>query len=291
VARAIQANGPRAGKPFLAVNAAELPEPVLESELFGHERGAFTGAIARHVGLFEAASGGTLFLDEVGELSLPTQAKLLRILETGELRRLGGSETLHVDVRLITATNRDLRRDVGESTFRADLFFRLAVVELRVPPLRDRPQDLEPLIAHLLRRMATHKDQATIRLSEDALAVLRRHPFPGNVRELKNCLEHALNFCSGTTISAADLPAHVGRPAPTPEAEGFPTLAEVERDHVEQALRRAHWNKKLAASLLGIDRKTLYAKIDLYGLRPDTPVPGAPTDSAEPSPTTEIDRA
>ncbi len=270
VAQAIRANGPRAGKPFVSVNAAALGEAILESELFGHERGAFTGAIARRQGLFEAANGGTLFLDEVGELPPSTQAKLLRVLETREIRRVGGTETVKVDVRLISATNRDLRREAALGRFRVDLLYRLAVVELRIPPLRERPDDLEPLIRHLLDRL-NREGRRSVSLSPEALARLRTLSFPGNVRELRNCLESAFNFCEDDLIRAEDLPApHVRPPAIDGE---FKTLATVERDHIEAALNHARWNKSRAASLLGIDRTTLYSKIEGYGLRPVGPTP------------------
>ncbi|HVY60581.1 MAG TPA: sigma-54 dependent transcriptional regulator, partial [Planctomycetota bacterium] len=281
VAQAIRSSGPRAGKPYVAINAAALPDNVLESELFGHERGAFTGATERRLGLFELASGGTLFLDEAGDLAPATQAKLLRALETGEIRRLGGNETIHVDVRLIAATNRDLRRDVRERLFREDLFYRLAVVELRVPPLRDRPEDLEPLVRHILRSLAGDAKRP-VEVAPEALAALRAYSFPGNVRELRNLIESALNFCEGGIIRLEDLPPLPGH---VPLAhDDFPSLATVERAHIESALRRARWNKSRAAALLAIDRKTLYAKIETYGLRPEAPQTSAEPDAElEPS--------
>jgi DNA-binding NtrC family response regulator len=269
IAQAIRSSGPRAQRPFVVLNAAALPETVLESELFGHERGAFTGATERRIGVFELASAGTLFLDEVGELVPAIQAKLLRALETGEIRRLGGNETIRVDVRLIAATNRDLRREVKERLFREDLFYRLAVVELRVPPLRERPEDLEPLIRHLLASFSKDPKQP-IEIAPQASSALRAYSFPGNVRELRNILESAVNFCEGGVIRLEDLPPLLSRP--TIVHDDFPSLATVERDHIESALRRARWNKSRAAALLAIDRKTLYGKIQTYGLRPEIPV-------------------
>ncbi len=279
VARALHDGSPRARGPFVAVNAAALPETLLESELFGHERGAFTGAVARRKGLFELAAAGTLFLDEVGELAAATQAKLLRVLETGDFRRVGGVEALRADVRLLAATNRDLRALVAEGRFREDLLYRLAVVEVALPPLRERPEDLEPLARALLERLARERGGCPAALEPDALERLRRHAFPGNVRELRNALERALILGDGRRIRAADLPL----PAPAPDAgpaSGLAPLADVERRHIASVLASTGWNKKRAAEVLGIDRKTLYARIEAYGLEPAPPAPkgggGAP---------------
>jgi transcriptional regulator with PAS, ATPase and Fis domain len=266
LAQAIRANGPRRSKPIVAVNAAALPESVLESELFGHERGAFTGALIRREGVFELASGGTLFLDEIGELPATTQAKLLRVLESREVRRVGGDAPVKVNARIISATNRDLLSEVRAGRFRADLYFRLAVVELEIPPLRERPEDIEPLAKALLDQLGRSHGRRGITLGKSALDALLKYTYPGNIRELRNILEHAVNFAESATIDAADLPPQVRSLRRGPAVDSFPTLQEVERRHVEAALSRSGGNKSRAAVLLGIDRKTLYHKIAVHGI-------------------------
>jgi DNA-binding NtrC family response regulator len=273
-ARAIHSNGRRARAPLITVNAAALTESVLESELFGHEKGAFTGAVARRLGLFELAHGGTLFLDEIGEITPSLQAKLLRVLESGEIRRVGGSETRKVDVRLIAATNRNLRAATRDGRFREDLYYRLAVVEIRLPPLRERPEDFVPLCQHLLERLARERGYSLPTIDDQALAHLRAYPFPGNIRELRNVLERSLLLGDGRRIRPADLPAEllVGHlPSPQADMPAIAPLAEVEKRHIEMVLKLTGWNKKRAAEILRVDRKTLYAKIAAYGLGPDEP--------------------
>jgi DNA-binding NtrC family response regulator len=266
-ARAIQANGARSAGPFVAVNAAAMSEGLLESELFGHEKGAFTGAVARRAGVFELAHGGTLFLDEIGEVSPAMQTKLLRVLETGEVRRVGASGTRRFDVRLIGATNRNLRALMREGVFREDLFYRLAVVEVRIPPLRERPGDLVPLCHELLRALARDRGLAEPALEDAAIARLRAYPFPGNIRELRNILERALILGDGRRIRPEDLPPEVGGATTLGgELPPFLSLAEAERRHIEDALRLTGWNKKRAAEILEVDRKTLYLKIATFGL-------------------------
>jgi DNA-binding NtrC family response regulator len=238
------------------VNAAALPETLLESELFGHDRGAFTGAVARRKGLFELAHEGTLFLDEIGELPLSMQAKLLRVLESGEVRPLGSNEVKRVSVRVVAATHRDLEKLVAEGRFRQDLYFRLAVLVLRVPALRERREDIPLLARHLLRGIARGREVA---IEPAALERLKGLRFAGNVRELRNLLERAWLEGEGT-IRAASFPAASGDDA------SFPTLAELERRHVEAAIAKTAGNRSAAAKLLGIDRKTLWARLKALGM-------------------------
>jgi two-component system nitrogen regulation response regulator GlnG len=221
VARAIYQHSRRSGQPFLAVNCAAIPEPLLESELFGHEKGAFTGATHQRIGRFEQCHGGTLFLDEIGDMTPATQTKMLRVLQHGTFERVGGNQTLRVDVRVIAATNQDLERAVAEKRFREDLFYRLNVVRVRLPPLRERPEDIPLLAEYFLRRSAQKLGRPPLALSPEALALLERYPWPGNVRELENALEHATVVAKGETILPADLPAAVRTaPAPTTIAPG-----------------------------------------------------------------------
>ena len=206
VARLLHALSPRSQKPMTVVNCAALPESLLESELFGHEKGAFTGATQRRVGRFEEADGGSLFLDEIGELPLPVQVKLLRFLQEREFERLGGNRTLHSDVRIISATNRDLKTKIGESAFREDLFYRLNVVAITIPPLRERKEDLSPLIDHFLRRFSTQNEKEIEGVLPEAKDLLLKYDYPGNVRELENIIERAVVIARGSLISTRDLP-------------------------------------------------------------------------------------
>jgi DNA-binding NtrC family response regulator len=254
LARAIHRLSPRRRAPFVVVNSAALPRDLVESEIFGHEKGAFTGALARKRGLAETAHTGTIFLDELGELPLAAQAKLLRFLEQKEVQRLGSTDTFKVDVRLVAATHRDLEEMVREGTFRADLLFRLRVVELRVPPLRERPGDVRLLAEAFLRRSSSR-----VHLTEEALAALEAYPWPGNVRELANTVEAASILSTEPEIGLAALPERIlaasGRKKPPV------TLAEVERAAIVAALERHGGNRTRAAEELGIDRKTLAAKL------------------------------
>jgi DNA-binding NtrC family response regulator len=264
VARAIHENGPRKEKPFLAVNCAALPEHLLESELFGHARGAFTSAVAEKRGLFEEASGGTLFLDEIADTTLALQSKLLRALQEQEIRPVGSNVPRKVDVRVIAATNRDLRHLVGEAKFREDLFYRLNVVTIAMPPLRERPGDIPLLIEHFLKKYARQAGRPVVpTLAPEALEALKRYTWPGNVRELEHAIERAVTLSPHSAILLEHLPEAV-RGAPP-----IPTLEEIEREHIERVLRQTGGNMKSASEILGIDRKTLYRKAKQFGLRAD----------------------
>ncbi len=272
LARRIHRGSPRAGGPFVAVNCAAIPENLAESELFGHEKGAFTGAEQRRVGRFEAAGGGTLFLDEVGELPEPVQAKLLRALEERTIERVGGSSPIPVDIRLVAATNRDLEAEVAAGRFRRDLFFRLNVVQLRIPPLRERPGDLEILVPELLRSVSERLGLPALPLAPEAMELLRKHTWPGNVRELRNVLERALIAASGEEIRVSDLPPLGGAAGPAPRhvpagAAGALSLEEREKQAILEALERTGGHREKAAELLGISVRTLYNRLKQYGIR------------------------
>lgn len=272
-AHAIHAWSPRANKPFVAVHCAALNENLLESELFGHEKGAYTGANERFIGRFERADHGTLFLDEIGEISLPTQVKLLRVLETRNLERVGGSATIPVDVRLIAATNRDLPAMVREGTFREDLFYRLNVVNLRLPPLREHREDIPLLLEHFLKQAATDNGKAITGIAADALAVLNSYDWPGNIRELRNCVERMVVLARGTLLTVSDIPRELvdalsGDTATTTSASPAATMSapvldihENERTAIRQALEQARGNRTRAAEILGISRRTLQRKL------------------------------
>ena len=272
VAEAIHRASPRRAGPLVTLNAATLTGALCESELFGHERGAFTGALARRAGCFERADGGTLVLDEIGELPSETQAKLLRVLETQAFSRLGGAEAITSDFRLVAATHRDLHAMVEEGTFRADLLFRFDVARLRLPPLRERKGDVKLLAEFFLRTLAARMASPVRGIDPEGLALLEQSPFPGNVRELRNWIERALIFAEHEVLSVKDLQGAGGLPSPATRVEGDEApilpLAEVERREIERALRATEGNKTRAALLLGIDRKTLYGKIQRHGLEP-----------------------
>jgi DNA-binding NtrC family response regulator len=268
MARTLHYHSSRKRAPFVPVNCAAIPETLLESELFGYRRGAFTDARQDKPGLFVAAHGGTLFLDEVGELPLQLQAKLLRVIEDKEVRPLGATRGETVDVRLIAATNRDLRHAVNMREFREDLFYRLNVVDIHLPPLRERLEDLPLLLQHFLER-SPHASRVQ-RLSGEALRLLLNYPWPGNVRELENVMERALVLCQGEEITPADLPAHLT--GSKPPGMGLQdlllrrcTLADLEREYILLVLRWTAGKKTEAADFLGIDRKTLYRKLVEYG--------------------------
>ncbi|MBN9523267.1 sigma-54-dependent Fis family transcriptional regulator [bacterium] len=277
VATAVHRNSPRAGGPFVKVNCAALSPALLESELFGHEKGAFTGAVARRRGRFEQAQGGTIFLDEVGELGLDLQAKLLRVLQNRTFERVGGEETFASDARVVAATNRDLKAMAAAGEFREDLYYRLDVVSVRLPPLRDRRDDIPLLADHLVRQLAARHGWPGLALTPDAAAELGRRDWPGNVRELRNVLTRAAVAARGRVIRAADLgtvdapdaPAH--DPAATqPGAAALDlraAVADTERRVIRQALEQARWNRTQAARLLGISRRQLFEKTRLYDLR------------------------
>ena len=267
-ARAIHAESSRAQGPFVAVSCAALTETLLESELFGHEKGAFTGAVARRKGKLESASGGTLFLDEVGDISPKLQLDLLRVLEERRFQRVGGNELIEVDVRVIAATNRDLEKAVAEGSFREDLYYRLNVIRVTLPPLRERREDIPLLVEHFLERLEAEMKRR-IRVSPEAMATLLAHAWPGNVRELRNVLERGAVVAQGEVVKPADL-ALEPAPARQGEAAAEPaSLEEVERRHIAEVLGYSAGNISQAARLLGIDRVTLYNKIRKYQLRRD----------------------
>jgi DNA-binding NtrC family response regulator len=263
-ARSIHAASSRRDLPFLALNCAALPDELLESELFGHEKGAFTGAAARRHGLLELAHEGTLFLDEVAEMSGAMQAKLLRTLDRGEIRRLGGDRTLHVDVRVIAATNKDLARAVAANEFRHDLYYRLSVVVIEVPPLRERVEDI-PLLVEFFANQTAAPGQRPIKITAEAMAMLRRYPWPGNVRELRNVIERLSVLASGEEVTAGDVALHL---SPTsPEIENtLPPLDEIERRHILKVLQHTGGNRARAAKILDVDPKTLYNKLKSYNV-------------------------
>jgi len=264
VARAIHRRSPRAAGPFVAVNCGGLPETLIESELFGHERGAFTGAVARHKGRFELAQGGTLLLDEIGEIGPKTQVDLLRVIDSRRYTRVGGTEELTADVRVIAATNRDLQAEVKAWRFREDLFYRLNVVTIRVPPLRERREDIPLLAAHFLEHYAKQMSRPSRSFSPEASALLLSHDWPGNVRELANAVERTVAVGRTEIIQATDLPIE---PPPPQQAGTGRSLQDVERKHIEAILAETEWNITHAATTLGIDRVTLYNKIKRYGLK------------------------
>jgi len=273
VARAIHDAGARRDGPFVTVSCAAIPEGLLESELFGHERGAFTGAVRRKLGRFELADGGTLFLDEVGEIPPSIQVKLLRVLQERKIERVGGEGSVDVDVRLVSATHRDLARMVAEGGFRQDLYYRLDVVPIRLPPLRERPGDVEELARTFLARAAPRLGRQVTGFSAEAMDLLRRHRWPGNVRELQNLIEQALVFAEGPEVTVADLPEGVRRPfepARLPVPAGDRSLPEVlddlEKQLVLAAFEKARGVKAEAARLLGIKPSALYYKLEKYGI-------------------------
>jgi len=277
VARAIHELSPRAAAPFVALNCAAMPAALIESELFGHERGAFTDARERRVGRFESASGGTLFLDEIGELEPGVQAKFLRALEERRIERLGSGTPIEVDVRVVAATNRDLERDVAAGRFRADLFYRIHVVPMELPPLRDRREDVRLLAEHFLALAREGAGRGPRRFAAEALGALERFPWPGNVRELRNTVERAVALCEGDAIELADLPASVVR---TERIESLreavragrlsfeDAVANFERSLLLEALEESDWNQTRAAERLGTTRRTLKLRMDRLALKP-----------------------
>ena len=286
IARAIHTLSGRKGGTFVKLNCASIPTGLLESELFGHEKGAFTGALAQRIGRFELADGGTLLLDEVGDIPAELQPKLLRVLQEQEFERLGGNRTHRVDVRLVAATNRDLASMVGAGTFRSDLFYRLNVFPISLPPLRERPSDVEPLVRHFVARSAQRIGRQVEAIPSATIEALRAYPWPGNVRELENFVERAVILSPGRTLEAPlselrrgaeadalDLAPPSGRSASPTRGAGARTLAEVERQHIRETLERTKWvvgGPKGAAKLLGVSRTTLQGRIKRLGIeRPD----------------------
>jgi DNA-binding NtrC family response regulator len=271
VAETLHALSRRARAPLLKLNCAAIPEGLLESELFGHERGSFTGADARKTGLLERAAGGTLFLDEIGDMDMRLQAKLLRVLQDGEFRRVGGSDMLRANVRIVSATNRDLAARIAQGAFREDLFYRLSVIQIRTPPLRERIEDL-PILARLFAAdFARRYGKETPALDQGIMALLMGQPWPGNARELKNCIERAVIFCDGPSIGAEHLPGQYrGSQVHSSGRGGYDSAREtLDRGLVLDALDRAGGNRTKAAELLGIHRRTLYNKLERLGIDPD----------------------
>jgi DNA-binding NtrC family response regulator len=268
IAQAIHQHSPRKDKPFVVLNCASLSETLLESELFGHEKGSFTGAVARRRGRFEQADGGTLFLDEIGDVPLPTQVKLLRFLQEREFERVGGGETLHLDVRVVAATHGDLRKLIQEGKFREDLYYRLNVIQITMPPLRDRKADIPALVDHFIRRYAAENEKRIQGIEEAALQGLIRYDWPGNIRELENIIERAVVLCAGNRIMVDNLPDLV---APAREGDGrfrfTPgiTLEEAERELILGTLDAVDGQVPRAAELLGISSRKIYYRLKEYG--------------------------
>jgi two-component system response regulator AtoC len=266
-ARAIHKASPRHDKPFVSINCPAIPDGLMESELFGHEKGAFTGADQRRKGKFELADGGTLLLDELGDLPGPLQAKLLRVLQESQIERVGGSKSIRVDVRIISCTAKDLQKEVEAGRFRADLLFRLQVIPLKMPPLREHNEDIETLCQVFLGEFNTQHGR-TVTIGKEAINCLKQYNFPGNVRELRNIMERASVLCRGTEITAEDLPHELGEIPALAAADGSLSekLAIVERGFLQQALIASKGNRTEAARLLGISRKNLWEKMRAHAL-------------------------
>jgi DNA-binding NtrC family response regulator len=266
LARLIHELGPRRDAPYLKIDCASLPQELVESELFGHERGAFTGAVERKLGRLEMAGAGTIELDEVAALSTSIQAKLLRVLEERSFERLGGTETLVIEARLIALTNADLQRAVTARRFREDLYFRLSVLAIHVPALRERRTDIVPLAEHMLARLAAVHGRDGATLADAARNALERYDWPGNIRELKNAIERALIFGKAAALSPEDLPEGI-RAADSGVVAGMRSLEEMEREVIQKTLEGTHYKITRAAEILGISRKTLLDKRKKYGLQ------------------------
>jgi two-component system, NtrC family, nitrogen regulation response regulator NtrX len=273
VARAIHRNSLRKDEAFVQVNCAAIPEELIESELFGHEKGSFTGATEKQIGKFELAHRGTIFLDEVGDMSLRTQAKVLRVLQEGEVERIGSQKTIQVDVRVIAATNKRLEDEIEQGRFREDLFFRLSVLPIRVPPLRERPEDLTPLVEHFVRQFCAENNFRSKSFGAPAMEALRRHPWRGNVRELKNAIERLLIMVEDEEIRPEHLSEVLLRTAgdePAPSGGAGATLRDfkegAERAFLVQKLRENGWNISATATAIGTPRSNLYKKLEAYGI-------------------------
>jgi two-component system nitrogen regulation response regulator NtrX len=278
VARAIHQRSPRAGQRFVQVNCAAIPEELIESELFGHERGAFTGATEKQVGKFEQADKGTIFLDEVGDMSPKTQAKVLRVLQEQEVERLGSARTIKVDVRVVAATNKDLEEAIGSGEFREDLYFRLNVIPIVVPPLRERVEDIPRLVEHFAQRSFEEHNLRPREFEPAVIDALRRHPWRGNIRELRNTVERMLIMAAGESVTVADLPAEVrGEGGGAASATGAPKTGTLrafketaERAFLVERLRALNWNISKTAEALDTPRSNLYKKIEQYAIRQET---------------------
>ena len=265
IARAIHFNSSRKNKPFVVANCSAYSQNLLESELFGHEKGSFTGAFRRKTGRFEMANGGTIFLDEIGEVSSPTQILLLRVLQDHRFERVGGEETLDVDVRVIAATNKNLTEEMKKGTFREDLYYRLNVIPILVPPLREREDDIPLLASYFLQKFSQERKKEVISFSSEVMETLLAHSWPGNVRELENVVEHAVIITKQEQVFIKDLPQYLLlKPLPTQE---FATLQDYEKNLILKTLQETNWNKHKAAKKLNINRSTLYGKMKRYGLK------------------------
>lgn len=276
VARAIHYNSARNRHPFVTVNCSALPETLLESELFGHMKGSFTGAVSNKVGLFEAAQGGSLFLDEIGETTLATQVKLLRVIQEREIRRVGGTQDMKVDVRIVAATNRDLEKAVAEGGFREDLYYRLDVIPIRLPPLRERTGDIPLLAKHFLEELSRESGKPLPQLTPEAMRLLQGYEWRGNVRELENVIERAVAFFNGAPISEDDIRGWIHRPIPSQgyssdlpseglDLEGF--ISTIEKELLMKALERSKWVKKKAARLLQLNTRSFRYRLEKYAIK------------------------
>ena len=286
VARTIHRNSPRSRERFVQVNCAAIPEDLIESELFGHEKGSFTGATERQTGKFEQADHGTIFLDEVGDMSLKTQAKVLRVLQEGEVERLGSAKTATVDVRVIAATNKDLEEEIEKGNFREDLYFRLAVIPIHVPPLRERPEDIPLLVKHFLDALSRENNQKPKRVTPAAMEAFKRHRWRGNIRELRNAVERLIIMSPGDMIDLPDLPESLrsDKAAPRPASPGAPAVSSgpadagtlrqfkesAERAYLVEKLRENAWNISKTAEVIGTPRSNLYKKLEQYVIRQET---------------------
>ncbi|AEB09236.1 sigma-54 interaction domain-containing protein [Desulfobacca acetoxidans] len=269
IARAIHHTSPRRDDPFVVVNCAAIPETLLESDLFGHERGAFTGALSRKIGRFAMAHGGTIFLDEIGELPLPIQAKILRVLQFKEVEPLGSNRIQKVDVRIIAATHRNLSDDVREGRFREDLYYRLNIVVLTLPPLRQRLEDIPLLAYHFFDHFVQKNNRSIHDIDPKVLQLLRRYPWPGNIRELENVIERAVIFCTGPTLTTENLPdylqpKHTGFTPPQIIDDREPSLMDLERELIFRTLEKMDGNRQQAAQILGISQEELDFKLRAY---------------------------
>jgi two-component system response regulator HydG len=270
VARAIHRQSSRRDKPFIVINCSAYPATLLESELFGHEKGAFTGAIRQKSGRFEQADGGTVFLDEIGEIAPSAQIKLLRVLQSQKFERIGGEETLEIDVRILTATNKDLIQEVKKGNFREDLFYRLNVIPIQLPPLKKRPNDIPLLARHFLHRFASEQNKEIQDFSSEVMRLLLDYPWPGNVRELENSIEHAIVLAKGDKVELPELPSVIREATPTVSSEIHGTIVENEKKLLHEVLEECDWNKKKASVKLGISRSTLYEKLKKYQISKPT---------------------
>lgn len=271
IAKTIHNNSPRKNNPMVVLNSAAIPENLLESELFGHEKGSFTGALYQRKGKFECAHHSTLFLDEIGDMALTTQVKLLRVIEDGVITRIGSNESIEVDVRLIAATNQDLEKLIKEGKFREDLYFRLNVVSIKLPPLRERLEDTTLLIDAFLREYSQIHNKKISHISPEARKILYKYPWPGNVRELKNCIESMVVVSTKDILDVEDIPDHIlQRSTEVPHSPGLVagmTVEEAERELIKNTLATVGGNREEAAKMLGIGERTLYRKLDRYGLK------------------------